>query len=106
MKAIEKLIGKKIIVRSDRAGVFYGTLNEVEPCGDKLTVEMVNVRRLWYWEGAATLTQLAMEGVTVPDKCKFTMWQDSVVVSGVIELLPTTQKAQDIIESVEVWKRL
>ena len=31
MKAIEKLIGKKVIIRADRAGVFYGTLNEVEP---------------------------------------------------------------------------
>ncbi len=104
MKAIENLIGKKVIIRSDRAGVFYGTLNEVEPCGDKYTVEMVNVRRLWYWDGAASLTQLAMEGVKEPDNCKFTMWQDSIVVSGVIEILPTTDEAQQIIESVEVWK--
>ena len=105
MKAIENLIGKKIIIRSDRAGVFYGTLNEVESCGDKYTVELINVRRLWYWDGAASLTQLAMEGVNAPQNCKFTVWQDSIVICGVIEILPTTENARKIIEAVVPWKR-
>ena len=39
MKAIENLIGKKVIVRSYGAGVFFGTLNEVEVQGDKLIVK-------------------------------------------------------------------
>ena len=105
MKAIERLLGKRVIIRSDRAGVFYGTLSEAEPCGDKYTVGLTNVRRLWYWDGAASLTQLSEEGVTRPDGCKFTMWQDSLVVAGVIEFHDVKKKAQEVIENVRIWKR-
>lgn len=104
MKAIERLIGKRVLIRADRAGVFYGTLNEVEPLGDKYQVELANCRRIWYWDGAASLTQMAMEGVKRPSACKFTMWQDSIVVNGVIEVLPCTKEAMDNIEGVRPWK--
>ncbi len=104
MKAIEKLIGKRVVIRSDRAGVFYGTLNEIEPCGDKYTVELTNVRRLWYWEGAASITQIAEEGVKQPKECRFTMWQDSIVVAGIVELHEAKKEAQDIIDNVWIWK--
>lgn len=48
---------QKFIVRCDRAGVFYG---EIEGRNGS-EVKMRNVRCLWYWEGAATLLQLAAE---------------------------------------------
>lgn len=104
MKAIDKLIGKKVIIRADRAGVFYGTLNEIESLGDKYQVELINCRRLWYWSGAATLTQMAIEGVRNPTLCKFTMWQDSIVINGVIEVLECTDQAIKSIEEVAIWK--
>ena len=53
MKATEKLIGKRVIVRCNRAGVFYGTLSEKE--GQE--VELKDCRRIWYWDGAASLHQ-------------------------------------------------
>ena len=48
---------QKFIVRCDRAGVFYG---EIEGKNGQ-EIKMRNVRCLWYWEGAATLLQLAAE---------------------------------------------
>lgn len=104
MKAIEKLIGKRVIIRADRAGVFYGTLSEVEPHGDKYTVELRNVRRLWYWSGAASITQLAVDGTKKPRSCKFTIQQESVVVDGVIEFHACTKEAIRSIEAVAEWK--
>lgn len=104
MKAIEKLIGKKVIIRSYGAGVFYGTLNEVEKAEDKYYVELLSCRRLWYWAGAASLSQLATEGAKNPETCKFTITVDSIVISSVIEIIPTTEKAQKNIENVRVWK--
>ena len=104
MKALEKLIGKKVIIRSYGAGVFYGTLNEVEQAEDKYCVELLNCRRLWYWSGAASLSQLAIEGVKNPKDCKFTITVDSIVISSVIEIIPTTEEAQKNIENVRVWK--
>ena len=51
------------IVRTYSAGVFAG---EIESRNGKEVV-MRNARRLWYWDGAASLSQLAMEGVSEPE---------------------------------------
>jgi len=104
MKAIEKLLNEKVIIRSDRAGVFYGVLNEVEACGDKYAVELTQCRRLWYWNGACTITQLAIDGTSAPNNCKFTKTERTIVVSGVIEIHKCEDKAIKSIESVWVWK--
>ena len=60
---------KKVIVRADRAGVFFGNIKE--RIGSEVT--MTNVRRLWFWSGAASLSQLAINGVTNRHDCKFTI---------------------------------
>ena len=101
MNATKKLIGKRVIIRAYGAGVFYGTLNEVE--GN--TVELKQCRRLWYWDGAASLSQLAAEGVKRPENCKFTVVVDSIVILNVIEIIPATDEAQKSIEDVRVWKK-
>ena len=85
--------------------MFFGTLAEIEPLGDKYLVELTACRRLWYWSGAASLTQMACEGVKVPSQCKFTMWQDSIVVNGVIEVHECAEEAVKSIERVAIWKR-
>ena len=101
MKATEEFIGKKVIIRAYGAGVFYGTLNEVD--GD--TVELTHARRLWYWDGAASLSQLAAEGVKAPENCKFTVAVDNIVINKVVEIIHATGEAQESIEAVKVWKR-
>ena len=105
MKAIEKLIGKKVIIRSYGAGVFFGTLNEVEQCEDKYTVELLNCRRLWQWFGACSITQLAVDGTKQPIDCKFTITEPSIVVSSVIEIHECSEKSIKSIESVAEWKK-
>lgn len=92
---------QKFIVRCDRAGVFYGEIEE----RNGREVKMHNVRCLWYWDGAATLLQLATEGTTNPGGCKFTMTVDSLEVLDAIEILPCTAEAMENIEGVKEWKR-
>ena len=92
---------QKYIVRCDRAGVFYG---EIEG-RDGREIKMRNVRCIWYWDGAATLLQLAAEGTTRPGNCKFTMTVDSLEVLDAIEVIPCTDRAIKSIEAVEEWKR-
>lgn len=104
MKAIENLIGKRVIIRSYGAGVFYGTLNEVERCEDKYTVELLDCRRLWYWDGACSLSQLAVDGTKKSDNCKFTVFEKSIVVTSVIEIHRATEEAVKSLENVKVWK--
>ncbi len=91
---------QKFIVRTDKAGVFFA---EIESRNGS-EAELKNARRLWYWSGAASLSQLANEGVTRPNTCKFTVTVDSCTVLGVIEIIPCTEKAVESINSVPVWK--
>ena len=92
---------KKVIIRADRAGVFYGTLKEK----DGSDVTLTACRRLWYWDGAASISQLAKDGTTEPDNCKFTVWVDEITILGVIEIIPCTEQAIKSIEGVKEWKR-
>lgn len=96
---MENLV-KKVIIRANRAGVFFGTL--AEKTGDEVTI--TNCRRIWYWEGAASLSELALSGVTKPRECKFSVTVPSMTVLGVIEIIPCTEAAINSIEAVPVWK--
>lgn len=95
------MLNKKVIVRGDRSGVFFGTLKAKE--GREVTLE--KCRRIWYWEGAASISQLAMEGVKKPSECKFTVAVDEIVILDAIEIIPCTDKAIQSIEGVKEWKR-
>ena len=96
--------GEKCIVRSERAGVFYGTYDSLIQIGSVHILRLTNARCLWYWSGAATLLELATNGVKYPDECKFTVYIDSIELLGVCEILPVTKQAQKIIEGVKEWK--
>ncbi len=65
---------------------------------------MVQARRLWYWKGAASLSQLAMEGVKYPDECKFPCEVDQIELMEAIEILDVTDKAKESIAMVPIWK--
>lgn len=93
-------MSKKYIVRCDRSGVFYGEIESRN--GQEVT--MRNARCLWYWDGAASLLQLAKEGTTEPRNCKFTVYVDELTVVDAIEILPCTDKAADSIEGVSEWR--
>lgn len=92
---------KKVIVRGDRSGVFFGTL--VERNGRE--VKLANCRRLWYWDGAASIHQLSVDGTTNPEECKFTMSVKEIEILDAIEIIPCTEKAIKVIEKVKVWSR-
>lgn len=97
---MENFIGKKVIIRGDRSGVFFGTL--VRKDGQE--VELKNCRRLWHWEGAASISQIAVDGTTAPDDCKFTVTVEGIIIMDAVEIIPCSDKAIKVIESVKVWK--
>ena len=94
-------MNKKVIIRGDRSGVFFGEL--VERNGSEVKLE--NCRRLWYWDGAASVSQLAVNGTTKPSKCKFTVTVPEIEILDVIEIIPCSDKDVKSIESVPVWAR-
>lgn len=100
---LAKKLNKKdyVIVRTYSAGVFAGYLDKRD--GKEATI--LNARRLWYWDGAASLSQLAVDGVSKPENCKFPCEVEKIELTEVIEVLSVTQKAFDSISSVPVWKK-
>ena len=88
------------IVRSDKAGVFFGNIESIE--GD--TVVMTNARRIWRWDGAASLSELAMHGTSNPSGCSFPCAVDKIKIFGVIEIIDVTEKAAASIDGVPEWK--
>lgn len=92
---------KYVVVRCSRAGVFAGYLQSQ----DSQNVTLKNARRLWYWDGAASLSQLAMEGVSKPENCKFPCAVLSIDLTDAIEIIDATEKAKNSIEGVKEWRK-
>lgn len=91
--------GDYVIVRTYSAGVFAGTL--VSRKGKEVALK--DVRRLWYWAGAASLSELAQRGTSKPDQCKFPVPVSEIVLTEAIELLAVTKAARKSIEEVPTW---
>lgn len=88
------------IVRTYSAGVFAGYVES----RNGQEVVMRDARRLWYWEGAASLSQLSQEGTSKPSKCKFPCAVDRVELLNAIEILDVTETARKSIAEVPIWK--
>lgn len=94
---------KYYIIRTYAAGVWFGKIKEFNGS----VAIIIEARRLWYWSGAASLSQLAIEGTKRPNDCKFAMTitdEDGVCLPQVIELNPCTNSAVENIKSVREWK--
>ena len=90
---------KYVICRTQSAGVFAGY--QESRTGQEVVLR--KARRLWYWEGAASLSQMAQEGTSKPNSCKFPCEVDRVELLNAIEICDATKKAQESIASVKVW---
>ena len=88
-----------VIVRTYSAGVFAGTLES--RTGQE--VVLTDARRLWYWAGAASLSQMAVSGTTKPKECKFPVAVPRVELLQAIEILDASPEARKSIEGVAPW---
>lgn len=87
------------LIRSSTAGVFVGEI--VDRKDNEITLK--NVRRIWYWDGASSLSELAMKGVSRPQNCKFPCVVPTMKIFDVSEILEMTEEACKSIDSVPVW---
>lgn len=85
-----------VIIRTYSAGVHAGYLESRQ--GKEAVLR--DSRRLWKWAGAFTLSELAKNGTTNPNECKFATTIDTILLTEAIEIIPCTERAKKIIESV------
>jgi hypothetical protein len=95
-----KTANKYVIVRTYSAGVFAGNLQSQ----NGKEVVLSDARRLWYWAGAASLSQLAVNGTSKPQVCKFPVAVPSITLTEAIEIIDTTSEAEASIKAVPVWR--
>jgi hypothetical protein len=88
------------MVRTYSAGVFAGYIES----RDGKEAVLRDARRIWYWSGAASLSQLATDGTSEPENCKFPCSVDKVILTEVIEIITITDKAKHSIDEVPIWK--
>jgi hypothetical protein len=100
-KTTETMEGRYCMVRSYSAGVFAGTI--VSRNGKEVLLK--DARRIWYWAGAASLSQLAMSGTSQPADCKFPEPVSEVLLTEVIEIIPISPVAAQSIAEVKIWKQ-
>ena len=96
-----KMSDNIVLVRTYSAGVHFGELVKRE--GKEVTLK--NARRVYYWDGAATLSQLAVDGTSLPGKCKFPCAVKEITLTEAIEIIPMTAKASLSLYGVAVWEK-
>lgn len=94
---MNEYIGKKVLIRANGAGVYFGTLERME--GNQ--VKVANVRNIWRWTGASCLSQIANEGVTGN---KIGPVVSSMVINNVLQVMPLTDAAIANLENQPEWK--
>lgn len=98
--SLNKLVGKKVIIRTFSAGVHYGELIEKE--GKEVILK--NARRLWYWKTAdkgISLNEVANSGLHKDSKV--TAPVDSIWLEAV-EIIPCSKEAIKNIEGQNEYK--
>ena len=91
-------MAKKVIVRTYSAGVHFGEL--VERNGKE--VQLANARRIWSWQGANTLHEVATRGVGAGSRVSDVA--PSVVLTEAIEIIDCTSDGAANIEAAQ-WAK-
>jgi hypothetical protein len=91
-------IGKRCIVRTYASGVHLGTVMEVGNGGMFSRATLKDTRRIRYWYGARSLSELALKGL---DATKSQVHDNLPIhyIEDCIEFIPATPNAIAIIEA-------
>lgn len=92
---------KYYIIRGEQSGVFFGQIAS----RNGQDVELRNVRKLCFWDGACAVEQLAVDGVTRPESSNFTVVVPEMIVTDAVQIIPCSDKATKVLSEVKVWKR-
>lgn len=94
-----ELLNKNIIARINQAGVFHGRLDYI----DESIIRLKDVRRIYQWNGALSVTDMAVNGIT-GGKVTIPVSTVEFLTSNIIELNECSDKATTAIVSVTPWK--
>jgi len=95
------MINKICIIRSYESGVHFGEVLETRDTIHGLSVTLKDSRRVHYWEGAASLSQMALDGIKTG---RIAMVLPEIQVENVCEIIPMSEAAIDNMKKQPIWK--
>jgi len=93
---------KYCVVRTYSAGVHIGYVKEFAEKHPQ-HAKLINSRRLHYWSGAASLSQVAMDGVNSNSRIALVL--PEIELTDVIEVIPCSEHAKEFFKGAPVWKK-
>lgn len=97
-KFLSKISSKYCIIRTCNSGVHFG---KVQALFAKQCAIITDCRRLWYWDGAFTLSSLAENGTAKPGNCKFSCFVPEILLTDVLEIIPCRSAAAKQIKEIK-----
>ena len=89
-----------VIVRCRDAGVHCGEY--VRHSGREVVLN--NSRRIWYWAGAASLSEIAVHGCKNPASCKITLAVPAVTLLEACEIIACLPAGEKFLREAGPWK--
>lgn len=89
-----------VIARCREAGVHAGRL--VSRKGREVVLE--NSRRIWFWKGAASLSEIAVYGAKYPAECRIGVVVPRTELLEACEILFCQPEGQKMIEGCAPWR--
>ena len=101
--AVDHIKRPFVIARCTQAGVHAGYLVSRDSEG---YVVLANARRIWCWDGAGSLSELAVYGASKPDSCKFgaCVATQELKQADVCELIHCRGEGRDMICEQKEWR--
>ena len=93
------LIGKKVIARINRAGVYHGVLDY----WDDGIIRLKDVRLIYRWQGALSVTDMAANGIGNASKVTHPCGEVEFLCREVIEVNECSDIASKKIEGIKAW---
>lgn len=90
---------KYVIVRCRDAGVHAGEYVSHE--GREVVLN--NSRRIWYWKGAASLSEIAVHGCKYPDQCKIAMAVPTITLTEACEIIECLPEGEQFLREAPQW---
>lgn len=101
MNKVEELIGSYVLVRTYSAGVYVGYLKS----RNGREVVLANARMIHYWNKAAGVNQIAVDGIGDLVNSRLTVPVETITLLEAIAIIPCTAKAQKCLEEFPEWKK-
>ncbi|MCK4500930.1 hypothetical protein KAU11_10550 [Candidatus Babeliales bacterium] len=92
---------KYSILRCDKAGTYIAIVGNTK----NGKTELLNARKIYYWEGANTVEDIATFGTVRPEGCRLTVTIKSIIVrsSDIYEEIIATEEATRVLLGIKDW---